>query len=294
MQDREELHQLQLETLVERALDEDRSGDWASKICVRKGTVGEAEIVARSQSLASGLELARMVFTRVDPSLQVEVYVQNAQSLLPGKRLLRVRGEARSILKAEGVALHFLKKMCGISQRTSEYVDRLKGHRAKLLDARNPSPGLRLIENRAVSIGGARGQRLCLTDAVLVKENHIRAAGSITQAVNRLLESLPPTLKIKVEVQRLEEVHEAVDAGADMILLENMSIAELSMAVRTVQGRVLLEASGPMSLERAEDVAATGVDFISTCSLLHPSPWADLQLKWISPFLMLTDESAPG
>jgi nicotinate-nucleotide pyrophosphorylase (carboxylating) len=168
--------------------------------------------------------------------------------------------------------------MCGIATLTREFVRRLEGTSTQLLDTRKTTPGLRLLEKSATVIGGARNHRLCLTDGVIVKENHIRAAGGISKAVARLLESLPPTLKIEVETTNLAEVQEALDAGADLIMLDNMSVAEMTLAVRTVRGRALLEASGNVRLENAREIAGTGVNFISTGAIIHSARWSDLSL----------------
>ncbi|MBI2601816.1 MAG: carboxylating nicotinate-nucleotide diphosphorylase [Deltaproteobacteria bacterium] len=279
-----EIHSLQLQPIIDRALEEDwGNGDWTTDLCVQKGTKAHASIIAKKPTLASCLEIAQAVFFRVDPGLNIKLRAKNGDPVGEKTLLMEIEGEARSILKAERVALNFLCRMCGVSHMTSRYVAKLKGFKAKLLDTRKTSPGLRLLEKWATSIGGARNHRLCLTDGVLVKENHIRAAGSITNAVNRLLESLPPTLKIEVEASTLDEVHEALDAGADLILLDNMSISEMKLAVRTVRGRVLLEASGNITLDNIADVAETGVDFISSSAIIHSAPWADLSLLFTVP-----------
>lgn len=275
----QELHDLQLEPIIQRALEEDwGNGDWTTDLCVRKGTYSEAQIIAKKATLLSGLEVAKAVFHKVDPQLQVVSYQSNGSLLDPSSLIMEIKGEARSILKAERVALNFLGRMCGISYTTHHYVQKLKGFKTQLLDTRKTTPGLRILEKVATSVGGARNHRLCLTDGVLVKENHIRAAGSITKAVNSLLESLPPTLKIEVETTNLEEVQEAIDAGADLVMLDNMSIPEMALAVRTVRGRVLLEASGNITLANIAEVAATGVDFVSSSAIVHSAPWADLSL----------------
>jgi len=277
----QELHNLQLEPLIQRALEEDwGNGDWTTDLCVGKDTQAEAIIIAKKPTMLSGLELAKAVFRRVDPNLQIKIPKSNGMLVESDEVIMEIQGEARSILKAERVALNFLSRMCGISYTTHHYVNKLDAYKAQLLDTRKTTPGLRILEKAATAVGGARNHRLCLTDGVLVKENHIRAAGSITKAVNRLLESLPPTLKIEVETSNLVEVQEAIDAGADLVMLDNMSIAQMALAVRTVRGRVLLEASGNITLENIEEVAATGVDFISSSSIMHSSPWADLSLQF--------------
>lgn len=274
-----QIHNLHLNPIVTRALEEDwGNGDWTTDLCVPEDAVARARIIARKPTIVAGSEIAVAVFNKVDPSLTVEVHQANGTRVQANDLLIEIRGSARSILKAERVSLNFLGRMCGIAQRTSEFVAKLEGHKTQLLDTRKTTPGLRILEKAATATGGARNHRLCLTDGVLVKENHIRAAGGITAAVNRLLESLPPTLKIEVETTNLEEVHEAMEAGADLIMLDNMSISEMTMAVRTVQGRVRLEASGNVTLDNIAAIAATGVDYISTSAILHSAPWADLSM----------------
>lgn len=275
----QELHDLQLEPIINRALEEDwGNGDWTTDLCVDKNTLARAEIITKSKTMASGLEVAKAVFERVDPDLDVKFHAQNGDILETGSKLLEIEGKARSILKAERVALNFLGRMCGVSYTSHHFVEKLEGYKAQLLDTRKTTPGLRILEKAAAATGGARNHRLCLTDGVLIKENHIRAAGSITKAVNRLLESLPPTLKIEVECTNLNELQEAIEAGADLVMLDNMSLSEMSLAVRTTRSRILLEASGNVTLQNIEDVAKTGVDFISTSAILHQAHWADLSL----------------
>jgi nicotinate-nucleotide pyrophosphorylase (carboxylating) len=275
----QELHDLQLEPIIKRALEEDwGNGDWTTDLCVRRGTRAHAQIIAKKPTLLSGLEVAKAVFRTVDSNLKITTHHPIGTLVEEGTLLMEIEGEARSILKAERVALNFLGRLCGISYMTHHYVDKLRGLKTQLLDTRKTTPGLRILEKAATAVGGARNHRLCLTDGVLVKENHIRAAGSITQAVNRLLESLPPTLKIEVETTNLTEVQEAIDAGADLVMLDNMSIPEMKLAVRTARGRVLLEASGNITLTNIAEIAATGVDFVSSSAIVHSAPWADLSL----------------
>jgi nicotinate-nucleotide pyrophosphorylase (carboxylating) len=191
---------------------------------------------------------------------------------------MEITGHAQSILKAERVALNFLGRLCGIATLTDRFVEKLKGTTAQLLDTRKSTPGLRALEKAAVANGGARNHRMGLSDGVMLKENHIRAAGGITKAMSALLESLPPTLKVEVETTNLDEVQEALDAGADIIMLDNMSLAEMEMAVRTIRGRALVEASGNVTLDRLREIASTGVDFISTGAIMHSARWVDLSL----------------
>jgi len=274
-----EIHNLQLEPIVDRALQEDwGNGDWTTDLCIPHETQARAKIIAKEPTLVAGLDVVRAVFQRVDPALKLAFPQQDGARVTDKQTIVEIEGPARSILKGERVALNFFSRMCGIATLTRRFVDQLDGKKTQLLDTRKTTPGLRIIEKAATFIGGARNHRLCLTDGVLIKENHIRAAGGITAAVNRLLESLPPTLKIEVEASNIAEVHEALDAGADLIMLDNMSLSEMTLAVRTVQGKVLLEASGNVTLDNVAEISETGVDFISTSAILHSARWSDLSL----------------
>lgn len=274
-----ELHRIQLEPIINRALEEDWGyGDWTTDLCVPKDKESKARIITREDIVVSGVDVAMDVFRRVDPSLKVQQLVKNGQRVEGKTVMLEITGNARSILKSERVALNFLGRMCGIATATRAFVDQLSGTKCQLLDTRKTTPGMRLIEKAATVTGGARNHRVGLCDGVIVKENHIRAAGGIKPAVSRLLESLPPTLKIEVEVTNLNEVQEAIDAGADIIMLDNMSIAEMSMAVRTIKGRAKTEASGGVKLDTVRQIAETGVDFISTGSTIHSARWSDLSM----------------
>lgn len=275
----QELHQIQLEPIITRALEEDWGyGDWTTDLCVPQEKQSKARIVTREDIVVSGVDVALEVFRRVDPDLNVKLLVKNGQRIEAKTVLLEVTGNARSILKSERVALNFLGRMCGIATVTRAFVDQLSGTTCQLLDTRKTTPGLRLIEKAATVTGGARNHRVGLCDGVIVKENHIRAAGGIKPAVSRLLEALPPTLKIEVEVTNLDEVQEAIDAGADIIMLDNMSLAEMAMAVRTIKGRAKTEASGGVKLETVRQIAESGVDFISTGSTIHSARWSDLSM----------------
>jgi nicotinate-nucleotide pyrophosphorylase (carboxylating) len=275
----QELHQIQLEPIITRALEEDWGyGDWTTDLCVPRDKQSKARIITREDIVVSGVDVAREVFRRVDPQLDVKLLVNNGQKIEAKTVMIEISGNARSILKSERVALNFLGRMCGIATVTRAFVDQLTGTKCQLLDTRKTTPGMRLIEKAATVTGGARNHRVGLCDGVIVKENHIRAAGGIKPAVSRLLESLPPTLKIEVEVTNLDEAQEAIDAGADIIMLDNMSVAEMAMAVRTIKGRAKTEASGGVKLETVRKIAESGVDFVSTGSTIHSARWSDLSM----------------
>lgn len=275
-----ELHPLQIEPLVKKALQEDWGhADWTTDLCVPKKKVARARIISKQDGVVvAGLEVAEMSFMLVDPNLKLTFKKENGDIANNRDEILVIEGNARSILKAERVALNFMGRLCGVASHTKKLVDSIEGTSVQLLDTRKTTPGLRLLEKAAAALGGARNHRVSLTDGVMLKENHIRAAGGITAGINRLLEALPPTVKVEVETTNLEEVQEALDAGADIIMLDNMPLKEMEMAVRTVQKRAKLEASGNVTLDNIKKIAETGVDFISTSSMFHSSKGADLSL----------------
>lgn len=274
-----ELHEIQLDPIISRALEEDWGyGDWTTDICVAKDKISSAKIIAKEECIACGMDVAKAVFKKVDSSLEVDIKVENGQKLADRETILEIRGNARSILKAERVALNLMGRMFGIATITREYTQLIEGTNTQLLDTRKTTPGLRILEKNAVVVGGARNHRFGLCDGVIVKENHIRAAGGISAAVEKLLESLPPTIKVEVETTNLDEVKEALEAGADIIMLDNMSPDLMKEAVQYVNGRALLEASGNVRLNTIQAVAETGVDFVSTSAIIHSARWSDLSL----------------
>lgn len=274
-----DLHQIQIDGIISRALEEDWGyGDWTTDLTVDPATTAVARLIAKEELVACGLDVAKAVFLRVDPQLKVHCAVKNGDLIENRGLILEVEGSARAILKAERVALNLMARMCGIATLTRKFVKELEGSKTQLLDTRKTTPGLRLLEKSATVVGGARNHRFGLCDGVIVKENHIRAAGGISRAVEKLLESLPPTLKIEVEASNLDEVKEALSAGADIIMLDNMGLEEMRAAVEWVNGRALLEASGNVGLHNIRQIADCGVDFISTGSIIHSARWSDLSL----------------
>jgi len=274
-----ELHGIQIEPIIERALEEDWGyGDWTTDLCVEKGRKARARIICKEDCVAAGLDVAVAVFRKVDPELDIQVRVENGQFVKDRTEFLSVSGRARSILKAERIALNLMGRMCGIATITREFVKELEGTKTQLLDTRKTTPGLRILEKSATVLGGARNHRFGLCDGALVKENHIRAAGSITAAVNRLQEGLPPTLKIEVETTNLAEVKEALAAGADIIMFDNMSVENMREAMKVVNGKAIVEASGNVRLHNVRAIAETGVNFISTSSIITAARWSDLSL----------------
>jgi nicotinate-nucleotide pyrophosphorylase (carboxylating) len=273
------LHPIQMDRAIEFALQEDWAfGDWTADLAVDQSKKAKAKIIAKQDCTIAGVEVAQRVFEIVDKTLVVTESAQNSLRLKRGEPVLQISGSARSILKAERVALNFLMHMSGIATYASQLVDAVEGTKVQILDTRKNTPGLRIFEKHATALGGARNHRFCLSDGVIVKENHIRAAGGVANTLSSMSAHLPPGIKKEVEVTNLEELEQAVAAGADIVMLDNMSTGDMKTAVKNAGDKVLLEASGNVTLESVRKIAETGVDFISTSAMVHSSKWADLSL----------------
>jgi nicotinate-nucleotide pyrophosphorylase (carboxylating) len=271
--------------LIARALEEDIGfGDITTRYTIPAERELEAAIISRQQGVIAGLAVAAAVFRAVDAALQIEQIITDGTSVLPGERLLRLQGSARSILTAERTALNFLGRLSGVATLTAACVTAVVGTRAAIIDTRKTTPGLRALEKYAVRVGGGRNHRFALDDGVLIKDNHIAAAGGIGPAVAGVRQGAPHLLKIEVECETLDEVRQALDAGADAILLDNMNIVQQREAVALIRQhdpRILIEASGGIGTDpvRLAAVASTGVDFISIGALTHSAPNFDLSLE---------------
>ena len=273
------MHDIYLEPLISNALKEDWGGcDWSTMGAVEADTTASARIIAKEPIIIAGSAVAAAVFRRVDPALVVNLAKGDGMALAKGDLIMTIAGAARSILMAERVALNFLARLSGIASLAHKFVKELEGTKTQLLDTRKTTPGLRHLEKMAASAVGARNHRFGLYDGVMLKENHIRAAGGITAAMHRVRGRVPPTLRIEVETTSLAEVKEALAAGADIIMLDNMPLEMMREAVRLVGGGALLEASGNVRLETVRQVALTGVDFVSTSAFITAARWADLSL----------------
>ena len=268
--------------VIDAALREDvGSGDWTSIFTVPPDLPGHARIIAKADGVVAGTDVARRVFLRVDPQLAVNIPVADGDAVVRGDVICVIDGAARSILTAERTALNFLQRLSGVATMTRRFADEVRGTSARILDTRKTTPGLRLLEKAAVLAGGGRNHRVGLFDMILIKENHIAAAGGITAAVARVREQNSASLGVEVEVRNMEEFDEALAARPDRILLDNMNLQAMREAVsraKALSPRPELEASGNMSLERVADVARTGVDFISVGALTHSAPALDLSL----------------
>jgi nicotinate-nucleotide pyrophosphorylase (carboxylating) len=272
------------EAIVELALAEDiGAGDVTSLATVPAGAHARGTIVAKAAGVVSGLDVAGLVFRRVNPAVEFSPRVPDGERVRPGAPVAEVAGLARSLLAAERVALNLLQRLSGVATLTAAYVEAVAGTRARIVDTRKTTPGLRALEKAAVRHGGGHNHRFGLADGVLIKDNHLAAVGGpdrVTRAVRLARERAPHPLRIEVEVTTLDEVSEAVAAGADVVLLDNMDPATMRRAVELVAGRALVEASGGITLETVRAVAETGVDLISVGALTHSAPALDLSLQF--------------
>lgn len=269
-----------VERIVRAALLEDLGrGDVTSASCVPSGAVRRGALVARQDLVVAGLGVAREVWNQVDPSLQVTDEAEDGASVAMGSVVQRVEGSARSVLGGERVALNFLQRLCGIATLARRYVSALPPDaRARITDTRKTTPLLRALERYAVRCGGASNHREDLGAGILIKDNHIVAAGGIGAAVAAARRRAPHGLRIEVEVQQVHEIDEALAARADVILLDNFDDAQLHAAVERIAGRALVEVSGGVTVARVAAIAAAGVDVISVGALTHSAPAADLAL----------------
>ena len=265
--------------LIALALEEDVGpGDRTAEACVPPSAHGSALIFAKEPLIVSGTSAAARVFRALDPGCELEALAGESDAASPGEGILRVRGSLRAILTGERTALNLMMRLCGVATLTRRYAQALAGTKTRLLDTRKTTPGMRELEKAAVRAGGGFNHRGALFDGILVKDNHAAAAGGIGEAVRRAQAQAHPLLKVEAEVSTPQQIEEALEAGADMLLLDNLDDDELRKAVQQVRGRVPVEASGGMTLDRLPRVAATGVDYVSVGALTHSAPAVDLSL----------------
>ena len=269
-----------LRGLADLALAEDLGrGDVTTRALFHKGVPARAVITAKQAGVVAGLPIAGAVFRQVDSRLKFRALVKEGDRIKPGIALAIIRGDGRSILKGERVALNFLQRLSGIATLTAQFVEAVKGARVAILDTRKTTPGLRHLEKYAVRIGGGRNHRFGLFDGILIKDNHLALIGSLTEAVQQAKSRAPRGMLVEVEATTLAQVEAARQAGAEALLLDNMSLAELRKAVKLVNSRAFVEASGGITLANVRDVAATGVNAISIGALTHSAPAVDLSLE---------------
>ena len=269
---------------VRAALDEDLgiAGDITTRATVAPGTPAEALIAARKPGVVAGLALAETAFRTLDPNIAFTIEADDGEAVAAGSVIARISGDAQAILSAERVALNFLGRMSGIATLTRRYVDAIAGTGAKIVDTRKTTPGLRAFEKYAVRCGGGHNHRVGLFDAVLIKDNHIVAAGGVRAAITSARAAVGHMTKIEVEVDTLEQLKIVMGEKIDCVLLDNMKPATLTEAVKIVAGRCLTEASGGVNLNTIRDIATTGVDLISVGALTHSAPVLDLGLDFMA------------
>ncbi len=271
---------LQADQLILEALKEDISSEDVTTNSVMKEAVeGEVDLICKQDGIIAGLEVFERVFHLLDETVEAEFFCKDGDAVSNGQLMGKVKGDIRVLLSGERVALNYLQRMSGIATYTHSVASLLAGSRTKLLDTRKTTPNMRIFEKYAVRVGGGYNHRYNLSDGVLLKDNHIGAAGSVTKAVHMAKEYAPFVRKIEVEVENLEMVKEAVEAGADIIMLDNMSTEEMQEAIRLIDGRAQTECSGNVTKENIGRLVSLGVDYISSGALTHSAPILDISLK---------------
>ena len=270
--------------LIKLALKEDiTSEDVSTNAVMGERVEGRVQLICKQDGIICGLPVFERVFKILDASTQIGFCVNDGDKVTKGQLLTEVKGDIRVLLSGERTALNYLQRMSGIATYTSQLVKLLEGSKTKLLDTRKTTPNMRIFEKYAVKVGGGVNHRYNLSDGILLKDNHIGAAGSVKKAVQLAKSYSPFVRKVEVEVENLEMCREAVEAGADIIMLDNMSPEEMAKAVKLIDGRALTECSGNITKENIQNIISTGVDFVSSGALTHSAPILDLSLKNLSP-----------
>jgi len=273
---------LYIDDIILSALKEDMPlGDITTENIMPKGARSKAVLVAKQDAVIAGLDVFERVFTLLSPDVNFKRNIEDGQRVKKGDIFLEFEGDTTALLRGERTALNFLQLLSGIATRTSEFAGKLNGLPAKVVDTRKTVPGLRHLAKYAVKMGGGQNHRFCLSDGVLIKDNHIKAAGGIGNAVSKVREGIPHTIKIEVETETLEQVKEALDSAADIIMLDNMSLETMKQAVAMINGKALVEASGNVNLDTIYPIALTGVDIISVGELTHSVEAVDISMKFI-------------
>ena len=269
-----------IERLIDLAIEEDiATGDITTNAIIPVQAKAVAEMKAKADGVISGLEIAKRVFEKFEKDIVWEPLVNDGTAVKKGDIILRIEASYRTLLLGERLSLNILQRMSGIATETARYMKELAGTRTRLLDTRKTAPGLRVLDKMAVHHGGGSNHRMGLYDMIMLKDNHIKIAGGIPNAVKEARAHLPLSIKLEVETTTLEEVQQALDAGADIIMLDNMSNEAMTEAVKLIAGRAKTEASGNMSIPRLKEVAATGVDYISVGALTHSVTAMDISMN---------------
>lgn len=269
-----------IEPIIDAGLEEDINvGDITTNLLVSADSQTTAIMIAKADGIIAGLKIAELVFQKLDAKVEFSPSVSDGDKVKKGDLICTISGAYRALLTGERLALNFLQRMSGIATETAKYVEAIKNTSTQILDTRKTVPGLRLLDKYAVKTGGGTNHRIGLYDMVMIKDNHISVAGGITNAVNAIRPNISTDIKIEVETTSMEEVKEALQAGADIIMLDNMDNKTMTTAVQLIGGRAKVEASGNMNLKRVREVACTGVDFISIGALTHSVIALDISQK---------------
>ena len=271
---------LNADELIKMALREDISSeDVSTNAVMPEAKAGEVELIAKQDGIICGMDVYERVFKLLDENTVVEKYVKDGDAVTKGMLMAKVKGDIRVLLSGERVALNYLQRMSGIATYTHDVAELLKGSKTVLLDTRKTTPNMRIFEKYAVKCGGGQNHRYNLSDGVLLKDNHIGAAGSITKAIQMAKAYAPFVRKIEIETETLEQVKEAADAGADIIMLDNMDVATMQEAVKIIDGRAKTECSGNVTKENIKNIIDSGVDYVSSGALTHSAPILDISMK---------------
>jgi len=271
-----------VDLIIENTLEEDLgSGDVTTDAIFSVDDTCEALIIGKEEGIIAGIPIAERVFQKLAPEVTVAQKLKDGEHVNPGDEILVIKGSIHAVLSGERLSLNLLQRMSGIATATSKYVAAISGYRTRILDTRKTAPGLRVLDKYAVSIGGGCNHRFGLYDAVLIKDNHIDFAGNISNAVEIVRSKYQSKFKVEVETSTLDEVREALKAGADIIMLDNMTVEMMEEAVRVINGKSITEASGGITLDTVRQIADTGVDFISVGAITHSSPALDIGLYMV-------------
>jgi nicotinate-nucleotide pyrophosphorylase (carboxylating) len=271
---------LYIDDLILCALKEDMPlGDITTDNLIAPEDKASARLIAKQAGVIAGLDVAERVFKLLDSEVKFIRNIDEGSFVNKGDIIARIEGNTRALLRGERTALNLLQRLSGIATKTNAFCEKIKGLSAKIVDTRKTTPGLRFLEKYAVKAGGGTNHRFCLSDGVLIKDNHIKAAGGILKAVEQARKSIPHTIKIEVEVETMEQVAEALESKADIIMLDNMSLDMMKQAVKVINKKAVVEASGNVSMDTVYDIASTGVDIISVGSLTHSVSAFDISMR---------------
>jgi len=277
------LNFIAIDRLIKEALLEDMPyGDITTDLLIPDTNVSDAILKAKEDGILCGIDIGMRVFFLLDENIRFEKLKKDGDRIKKGEIIARIQGNSRAILKGERLALNLIQRMSGIATVTSKYAEKIKNYKAVVTETRKTMPLLRMLDKYAVFIGGGKNHRYSLSDAILIKDNHLKVVGSIKEAIASVKKNIPHTMKVEVEVRNMDEFKEALGAGADIIMLDHFTIDQMKKAVILAEGRTLIEASGNITFENIEDIAKTGVDIISIGAITHSAKSLDINLDFVS------------